>query len=180
MKNAQKTADNKYIVIDAGFTNWEGVKYLFKENGLCLPGGSCYSVGFGGHIVGGGYGLLSRKYGLTIDYLSGIELVYSTDNKNVICDTFLQNKSHNDIQNEIVWAHKGCGGGNYGVITKYYFSNLPKAPSKVLLVKRAWKWCKLKGDNNDYTPFKTLMNQWSNFWIKHIGFRDGASSRRKK
>eukprot|EP01084_Bolivina_argentea_P253075 424992_1 len=119
MKKAERT--NKYIAIESGFTNWEGVKYLFKQDGLCLPGGSCYSVGFGGHIVGGGYGLLSRKYGLTIDYLAGIELIYSIDNKTAICRTFLENNDANDEVTKVVWAHKGCGGGNYGIITKYYF-----------------------------------------------------------
>jgi FAD/FMN-containing dehydrogenase len=40
---------------------------------VTIPGGSCYSVGAGGHICGGGYGLLSRKYGLTVDHLVAVQ-----------------------------------------------------------------------------------------------------------
>ena len=44
----------------AGNQNWDGYVNLYKSANRTLPGGSCYSVGAGGHIVGGGYGLLSR------------------------------------------------------------------------------------------------------------------------
>ncbi len=43
---------------------------LYKRYGLTLPAGSCYSVGAGGHISGGGYGLLSRLQGLSSDWLT--------------------------------------------------------------------------------------------------------------
>src|SRR4051794_20895695 len=35
------------------------------DNCVTIPGGSCYAVGAGGHVTGGGYGLLSRLHGLT-------------------------------------------------------------------------------------------------------------------
>jgi len=36
---------------------------LFKRYNVTLPGGTCGSVAAGGHISGGGYGLLSRLHG---------------------------------------------------------------------------------------------------------------------
>ena len=213
-RNLSLQQDNKeYYAIGSGNTNWEGVKYLFKEHGVCLPGGSCYSVGFGGHIVGGGYGLLSRKYGLTVDYLAGVELVYTQNGRTARCKQFFdtfeskdngneikENKeskeedeetnNNNNIDNngisdkDVVWAHKGGGGGNFGVITTYYFDNLPKAPAKVLYVTRAWTWDQMKGSqlgendkhgfNYSYTPFRLLMKRFGQFWIDHVDYRDGV------
>lgn len=37
----------------AGSQNWDGAVALYKLDNKCLPGGSCYSVGAGGHISGG-------------------------------------------------------------------------------------------------------------------------------
>ena len=61
--------------IEAGATLWNAIWTLYKEYGRALPTGSCYSVGAGGHITGGGYGLLSRKHGLIVDWLDAVEIV---------------------------------------------------------------------------------------------------------
>ena len=63
------------VCVAGGATLWNVYETLFKDYNLTLPGGSCYSVGVGGHIVGGGYGLLSRLHGLTVDYLAGVDVV---------------------------------------------------------------------------------------------------------
>src|SRR5438105_2470614 len=59
----------------SGGTNWDLYRRLYWRFGLTLPAGSCYSVGLGGHICGGGYGLLSRQFGLTVDWLTGVNVV---------------------------------------------------------------------------------------------------------
>ena len=51
----------------SGGTNWDMYRQLYWRFGRTLPAGSCYSVGLGGHICGGGYGLLSRQFGLTVE-----------------------------------------------------------------------------------------------------------------
>src|ERR1700750_1882348 len=48
---------------------------LFKRYGVTIPAGTCYAVGAGGHISGGGYGLLSRLHGLTVDWLSAVDIL---------------------------------------------------------------------------------------------------------
>ena len=63
------------VRIPAGTQNWNGYLELYKRHNVTLPGGSCYSVGAGGHICGGGYGLLSRLQGLTVDWLSAVDIV---------------------------------------------------------------------------------------------------------
>ena len=76
-----------------------------------VPAGSCGGVGIGGLTLGGGYGLFSRKYGLTCDSLNEVTMV---DGKGNIIS------SKDDP--ELLWACKGGGNGNFGVITSMKFS----------------------------------------------------------
>ncbi len=92
--------------------------------GKILPGGSCQSVALGGLTLGGGYGLLSRQLGLTCDSLTEITMV--DGGGNII-------NSKND--NELLWACKGGGNGNFGVITEMKY-NLHKAP----LSMQSWRF----------------------------------------
>ena len=65
-------------VIDAGAQLLDVYTTLDQQYGVTLPGGSCATVGAGGHITGGGYGMLSRLHGLTVDYLDAVEVVVVT------------------------------------------------------------------------------------------------------
>ena len=76
-----------------------------------LPAGSCGSVGIGGLTLGGGYGLFSRKYGLTCDSLQEITMI---DGKG--------NRINSKNVHELLWACKGGGNGNFGVVTSMKFS----------------------------------------------------------
>jgi len=78
--------------------------------GRIIPAGSCGSVGLGGLTLGGGYGLFSRKLGLTCDSLIGVTLV---DGAGVVRD------SRSDP--ELLWACKGGGNGNFGAVTELRF-----------------------------------------------------------
>lgn len=87
--------------------------------GKILPGGSCAGVAIGGLTLGGGYGLLGRKFGLTCDSLQEIAMVDGSGN--------VMN-SVNDP--ELLWACRGGGNGNFGVITEMKF-RLNKAPASL-------------------------------------------------
>ena len=84
--------------------------YILPKNKL-LAAGSCGGVGIGGLTLGGGYGLFGRKYGLTCDSLFEITMV---DGKGNIIN------SKDDA--ELLWACKGGGNGNFGVVTSMKFS----------------------------------------------------------
>lgn len=75
-----------------------------------IPAGSCAGVGVAGLTLGGGYGLFSRKYGLTCDSLEEVTMV--DGNGNII-------NSKDDA--ELLWACKGGGNGNFGVIAEMKF-----------------------------------------------------------
>lgn len=76
-----------------------------------LPAGSCGTVGIGGLTLGGGYGLFSRRYGLTCDHLTDLTMVDGRGN--------ILKASGDD---EILWACRGGGNGNFGVVTDMTFS----------------------------------------------------------
>ncbi len=80
--------------------------------GVCIPAGSCPTVGIGGLTLGGGIGIVDRAYGLTCDNLLSAEVVLA-DGQVVQCDA----QNHADL----FWALRGGGGGNFGVVTRFIF-----------------------------------------------------------
>lgn len=81
--------------------------------GRLLPSGSCGSVGLSGITLGGGYGLFARQFGLTCDYLTGVRMVDATGN---VLDS--------DDFSELLWACRGAGNGNFGVVTQLRFNTV--------------------------------------------------------
>lgn len=132
--------------LDAGGTNWGAFQALFRDFGKVLPGGSCYSVGLGGHISGGGYGLLSRLLGLTVDWLTGVEIVVKDDEAAPARVLYVSSESSGD-EGDLYWALRGGGGGNFGVITRYYFATLPDAPQEASIETFGFPWTDLDADS---------------------------------
>jgi FAD/FMN-containing dehydrogenase len=142
---------------EGGCTLWNVYNQLYREYGRTFPGGSCYSVGAGGHITGGGYGLLSRLHGLVIDYLYGVEVIHVNADKKVEMITVTKDSASED-ERRLFWAHQGGGGGNFGVVTKFFFRDLPEAPSEALLATMAWEWADMTQD-----LFTELVNKYGAF-----------------
>ena len=130
---------NAYFV-DAGCENWSVYRTLLNTHGKTLPAGSCYSVGAGGHITGGGYGLLSRMHGLTIDHLTAVDVVTWDAGSKQATLRHVSNESTSQAERDLFWALTGAGGGNFGVIVRYYFADLPDAPGFATLFTLAWNW----------------------------------------
>ncbi|MFI9772965.1 FAD-dependent oxidoreductase [Streptomyces sp. NPDC052415] len=149
--------------VEAGATNWQTVTHLYRSHGVALPGGSCYSVGAGGHVSGGGFGLLSRLHGLTVDHLAAVEVVVAPDGRTPQA-VIAKRDSSDPAVRDLWWAHTGGGGGNFGVITRFWFRDLPKPPSEVLLSQVAWPWARMKKDR---TSFKNLVSNYGQFFADH-------------
>jgi hypothetical protein len=173
---------NKAISVEAGCRLGEVYKYLFRQWGVTIPGGSCGTVGVGGHVSGGGYGLLSRLYGITVDHLWGIEVIDANGDLK-ICS----HDSGNQAERDLWWAHTGGGGGNFGLVTRFLFRSpnspdggekpencLPKAPARVLLMTVKLPW----GDatENDRTKLTEFLSQFGE-WCAAQAERDLASDR---
>lgn len=85
--------------------------------GRIIPAGSCGTVGIGGVTMGGGYGMFSRKYGMACDSLVEAKMV---DGQGNIVST--------KDNPELLWALRGGGAGNFGVVTELVFQTY-KAPA---------------------------------------------------
>ncbi len=81
--------------------------------GRCLPAGTCPTVGIAGLTLGGGLGVLSRKFGLTCDRLLSATVVTS--------DAMLRTASAAS-EPDLFWALRGGGGGNLGIVTSFELS----------------------------------------------------------
>lgn len=129
--------------LGAGGQNWDAYVALYKLANKSLPGGSCYSVGLGGHICGGAYGLLSRKDGLVCDWLSGVDMLVPNAQGNGLIPVHVARNSPNLDDLDLFAACCGAGGGQFGIITSYYFDTLPDAPTEVLWLVMEWDWSQL-------------------------------------
>ncbi len=99
------------------------------QQGVVIPAGSCPTVGVAGLTMGGGVGVLGRKFGLTCDNLFSAQVVLA-DGHIVTCDT----TQHVDL----FWALRGGGGGNFGIATSFTFQT--HAVSTLSLFTLAWAW----------------------------------------
>lgn len=90
------------------------------EDGRTVSCGWCPDVGLGGAILGGGYGGLSRLYGLGSDHLVAAEVVLA-DGRTIWCDA--------DREPDLFWALRGAGGGLLGVVTSFVLRTRPAVPA---------------------------------------------------
>jgi FAD/FMN-containing dehydrogenase len=87
-----------------------------EAHGVTIAAGACPSVGIGGLTLGGGLGILGRRYGLTSDQLLAAQVVLA-DGRLVECD------QHRDAG--LFWALRGAGGGQFGIVSSFRFTTVP-------------------------------------------------------
>jgi FAD/FMN-containing dehydrogenase len=105
------------------------VETALAAHGRAIPSGSCATVGIGGLTQGGGVGLASRMFGTTSDNVLSLGIV-TADGAHRVCDS--------SANEDLYWACRGGGGGNFGIVTHFTFRTHPA--SSVSYFFADWSW----------------------------------------
>jgi FAD/FMN-containing dehydrogenase len=109
----------KAIEVDAGAQTaraepglrWVEFDAATQAHGLATTGGTVGDTGIAGLTLGGGFGWLCGKYGMTIDNLLSTEVV-TADGRVLTASA--------DENPDLFWALRG-GSGNFGVVTSFEY-----------------------------------------------------------
>src|SRR6201996_9114928 len=122
------TVDNGTATIGAG-AKLVDVYDQLSSQGVCIPSGTCPTIGIAGITQGGGIGVVDRAYGLTCDNLISAQVVLA-DATIVTCDA----GTHSDL----FWALRGGGGGNFGIVTSLTFNTFATSDLTNFSAEFAW------------------------------------------
>lgn len=117
MRSIRVDPQRSTAVVEAGCTLGD-LDHDTQVFGLATPVGINSTTGIAGLTLGGGFGWLTRKHGLTIDNLLSADVVTANGSLLHASDT-----EHQDL----FWAIRG-GGGNFGVVTSFEFQLHPVGP----------------------------------------------------
>ena len=119
---------NRRAVVGAGARLIDVYDRLWGH-GLTVPAGTCPTVGVAGLALGGGIGFAARRFGLTSDNLVAATVVLA-NGRAVVCNS----RQHEDLY----WALRGGGGGNFGIVTRLLFRT--HAVGNVSTFTLEWSW----------------------------------------
>ncbi|MBJ7384969.1 MAG: FAD-binding oxidoreductase [Mycolicibacterium sp.] len=111
LKSAAIDAAAGTATVGAGLNQLEAVTALGKA-GVAAPTGTEGSVGLVGATLGGGFGLLTRSFGMASDNLLAAEVVVASRDGGARVIT-----ASEDDDADLLWALRGAGNGNFGIVT---------------------------------------------------------------
>ena len=130
MKSATIDMASSTATVGAGLNQMEAVTELGRA-GFAAPTGTEGTVGLVGATLGGGFGLLTRNFGMASDNLIAAEVVVASNvdgAKSIIADE----KNNSDL----LWALRGAGNGNFGIVTSLTYKIHPL--TQTIYVTATW------------------------------------------
>ncbi|XP_058226259.1 berberine bridge enzyme-like 15 [Rhododendron vialii] len=116
LRSIKIDVENKTAWVESGATLGELYHAIAEESNIYgFPAGSCSTMGVGGHLAGGGFGTIFRKYGLAADNVIDARIV---DVNGRIID-------RKSMGEELFWAIRGGGGASFGIIFAWKIKLVP-------------------------------------------------------
>ena len=153
MRSVRVDAGKKRAYVGPGATLAD-LDNATQQHGLATPVGINSTTGIAGLTLGGGFGWLTRKHGMTIDNLVSADVV-TADGKRL-------GASEKDNA-ELFWALRG-GGGNFGVVTEFEFALHPVGP-EILAGLIVFPFAQAKQVLTRYREFAGAAPEDLNVWV---------------
>ena len=153
MKRVQVDANARKATVEPGCTLADFDKAV-QAHGLATPVGINSTTGIAGLTLGGGFGWLSRKYGMTVDNLLSANVV-TADGRQV--------RASEKENPDLFWGLRG-GGGNFGVVTSFEFKLHPVGPN-VLSGLIVYPFAQAKSVLTQFAKFTQTMPEELNVWM---------------
>ena len=153
MKNVQVDLNARRATVDPGciLADFDAAA---QAHGLATPLGINSTTGVAGLTLGGGFGWLSRKYGMTVDNLQSANVVLA-DGKQV--------RASEKENADLFWGLRG-GGGNFGIVTSFEFQLHPVGPN-VLSGLIVFPFDQAKSVITQFARFTETMPDELNVWM---------------
>jgi FAD/FMN-containing dehydrogenase len=153
MKNVRVDAGKQRAYVDPGATLAD-FDEATQRHGLATPVGINSTTGIAGLTLGGGFGWLTRKHGMTIDNLVSADVV-TADGKKL--------RANEKDNADLFWALRG-GGGNFGVVTEFEFA-LHRIGPEILAGLIVFPFAQAKQVLTQYRQFAGTAPEELNVWV---------------
>lgn len=153
MKSVHINPDTRRAYVEPGASLGD-FDHEAQAFGLATSLGINSTTGVAGLTLGGGFGWLTRKHGLTVDNLISVEII-TADAKRV--------RASADENPDLFWAVRG-GGGNFGIVTMFEFQLHPVGP-EILAGLIVYPFEDAETVLNAYRRFVDNMHADLNVWV---------------
>lgn len=130
MKSARLDPGSLTVTVGPGFTQGEVVQALGQHDFAVAVGGEA-SVGLAGATLGGGLGYLTRNFGMACDNVMAAEVVVPWGDDGAKAIT-----ADERTNSDLLWALRGAGNGNFGIVTSFTYRMHPL--KQVTLLEARW------------------------------------------